>query len=112
VRISLIGSDLKDAKFMDSIYDPQEVQAEISRRHAAIKSERQQSDIEQQRQVIKEYLQSYHEIQQTQQMTQVAPPQPQTYTQPTLPKEAPPDVPPSPTRDGIRPPRVPRARPD
>ena len=32
VRISLIGSDIKDAKVMDSIYDPQEVQAEISRR--------------------------------------------------------------------------------
>jgi hypothetical protein len=117
VRISLIGSDLKDAKVMDSIYDPQEVQAEISRRHAALKTERQQSDIEQQRQVIKEYLQSYHEIQQTQQMTQAVPPpvneqtQP-TYTPPTMKPDAPPDIPPSPTRDGIRPPRVPRARPD
>ena len=35
VRISLIGSDIKDAKVMDSIYDPQEVQAEISRRQSA-----------------------------------------------------------------------------
>lgn len=119
VRISLIGSDLKDAKVMDSIYDPQEVQAEISRRHAAIKTDRQQSDIEQQRQVIKEYLQSYHEIQQTQQMTQVVPPvapangatQP-TYSPPTMTPEPPTDIPPSPPRDGIRPPRVPRARPD
>ena len=49
VRISLIGSDLKDAKVMDSIYDPQEVQAEISRRQAAIKSERQRADVDQQR---------------------------------------------------------------
>ncbi|MFN8450803.1 MAG: cyclic nucleotide-binding domain-containing protein [Anaerolineae bacterium] len=113
VRISLIGSDLKDAKVMDSIYDPQEVQAEISRRHASIKTERQQSDIDQQRQVIKEYLQSYHEIQQTQQMTQVAPPtmptQPSPYTAPTIRQDAPTETPP-PIRDGNRPPRVPRRR--
>lgn len=115
VRISLIGSDLKDAKVMDSIHDPQEVQAEISRRHAAIRTERQQSDIDQQRQVIKEYLQSYHEIQQTQQMTQAAPPppptQPSSYSAPTIRQDAPTDSPP-PARDGSRPPRVPRRRPD
>lgn len=115
VRISLIGSDMKDAKVMDSIYDPQEVQSEISRRHAAIQTDRQQNDMDQQRQVIKEYLQSYHEIQKTQQMTEVAPPpvstQPSPYSAPTMRQEPPPESPP-PARDGIRPPRVPRSRPD
>ncbi len=106
VRISLIGSDLKDAKVMDSIYDPQEVQAEISRRHSAIRTERQQNDIDQQREVIKEYLQTYHEIQQTQQATQVPP----SYAAPTIsqPQDQPSEAPPP--RDGIRPPRVPRSR--
>ena len=129
VRISLIGSDANQAKVMDSIYDPQEVQSEISRRNAAIRADRQQGDIEQQRQVIKEYLQTYHEIQQTQESTRVVPqppsqpppvypaaaptqPQPTVYpaapTQPTTPSEAPP----LPPRDGIRPPRVPRPRSD
>ncbi|MCC6804591.1 MAG: cyclic nucleotide-binding domain-containing protein [Anaerolineae bacterium] len=115
VRISLIGSDIKDAKVMDMIYDPQEIQAEISRRHAAIKTERQQSDLDQQRQVVKEYLQSYHEIQKTQQMTEAAPPpmptQPAPYSAPTMRQEPPPESPP-PARDGIRPPRVPRRRPE
>ena len=131
VRISLIGSDVKDAKVMDSIYDPQEVQSEISRRHAAIKSERQQTDVDQQRQVIKEYLQTYHEIQQTQEAQRVVPPQtapplppaqPLPSSQPAQPTQAiypqatqpnnPPENQPLPPRDGIRPPRVPRARPD
>jgi hypothetical protein len=127
VLISLIGADARGAKVMDMIYDPQEVQAEISRRNAAIRSERQQGDIEQQRQVIKEYLQTYHEIQQTQESTRVvpqpAPPQATMFpaapqpTQPNVPPNtvpnAPPaqDAPPLP-RDGIRPPRVPRSRSD
>lgn len=136
VRISLIGSDANHAKVMDSIYDPQEVQAEISRRNAAIRSDRQRSDIDQQREVIKEYLQTYHEIQRTQEATRAVPasmPQPPVYpaaapaaTQPsvypaapTQPQPAqpteptlPPDTPPLPPRDGIRPPRVPRSRSD
>ncbi|MEO8393362.1 MAG: cyclic nucleotide-binding domain-containing protein [Chloroflexota bacterium] len=142
VKISLIGSDVKDAKVMDSIYDPQEVQAEISRRQAAIKSDRNQTDVDQQRQVIKEYLQTYHEIQQTQEAARVvpqqtAPPQavPSQQSAPPLPpaqplapaqpaqstqaiypqatqQNIPPENQPLPPRDGIRPPRVPRARPD
>jgi Cyclic nucleotide-binding domain len=128
VRVSLIGSDVKDAKILDSIYDPQEVQAEISRRQAAIKSEAQQTGIEQQRQVIKEYLQTYHEIQKTQESTRVVPqqtsapplqpaqplpPAPAQPTQPIYPQQTiPSETPTLPPRDGIRPPRVPRARPD
>ncbi len=143
VRISLIGSDAKDAKVMASIYDPQEVQAEISRRQAAIKSDRNQNDVDQQRQVIKEYLQTYHEIQKTQEAERVVPQQPVSLqqavplkqnapplrpaqplapAQPAQPTQAiypqateqniPPENQPLPPRDGIRPPRVPRARPD
>jgi hypothetical protein len=115
VRISLIGSDLNNAKVMDSIYDPQEVQAEISRRQSALRNDRQQIDSEQQRQVIKDYLQTYHELQQAQQPTQAAPPsaiptQPSVY--PAVPREQPTDIPAAPPRDGSRPPRVPRARLD
>ncbi|HVU10633.1 MAG TPA: cyclic nucleotide-binding domain-containing protein [Phototrophicaceae bacterium] len=148
VRISLIGTDVKDAKVMDNVLDPQEIQAEISRRQSMLKAERQQSDIDQQREVIKEYLQTYHEIAQTQeagrvvpqqsaQPTQALPPaQPTFYvpaqtaqapaSQPTIPVPPaqptyyppPPNVPeesqipPPINRDGIRPPRVPRSRPD
>lgn len=127
VRISLIGSDMSEAKRMDSIYDPQEVQAEISRRQSAIRSDRSKGDIEQQRQVIKDYLQTYHEIQQAQQQTQPLPPQ-QMGTQPipsqqmptqamptvypAVARDQPTDIPQPPPRDGSRPPRVPRARPD
>ncbi len=111
VRISLIGSDLAQAKVMDSIYDPQAVQAEISHRQSAIREDRQQTDVDQQRQVIKEYLQTYHEIQQgAQQPTQAIPAQPTVY--PAAPREQPTDIPVPPPRDGSRPPRVPRARPD
>lgn len=111
VRISLIGSDAKDAKVMDNIYDPQSVQAEISERHSSIKTVRQQSDADQQRAVIKEYLQTYHEIQQTQDVTRAVPPPaapPPVYPAATQPVST--EPPPPPPRDGSRPPRVPRSR--
>ncbi len=147
VRISLIGTDVKDAKVMDNVLDPQEIQAEISRRQSMLKASRQQSDIDQQREVIKEYLQTYHEIAQTQEASRVVPPaaqptQPMPPAQPTfyvpaqttaappasptqpvppaqptyypppanVPEES--QLPPPINRDGIRPPRVPRSRPD
>ena len=121
VQISLIGSDLSDAKVMDSIYDPQEVQAEISRRLSAIKNERQVSDVEQQRQVIKDYLQTYHELQQGQQPAQSAPPgislsgatlPGNTYARPASPDTQISDAPPPTISDGNRPPRIPKRRPD
>ena len=111
VRISLVGSDLAQAKVMDRIYDPQSVQAEISHRQSAIREERQRSDVDQQREIIKEYLQTYHEIQQeAQQPTQAFPTQPTVY--PAAPREQPTDIPMPPPTDGSRPPRIPRSRPD
>ena len=115
VQISLIGSDLSDAKVMDSIYDPQEVQAEISRRLSAIKNERQINDIEQQRQVIKDYLQTYHELQQSEQPTTSVPPAAlpgATYARPAAPDTQVSDAPPPTISDGNRPPRIPKRRPD
>ncbi len=128
VRISLIGSDAKDAKIFDSIYDPQAIQAEISRRQSAIKAERQISDLDQQREVMKEYLQTYHEMQgqPTREQAPMSPTATQPPVQPSInqfrPPPAPPSVeppimrpipeePPPPPRDGNRPPRIPRARP-
>lgn len=126
VRISLIGSDAKDAKIFDAIYDPQAVQAEVSRRQSAIKAERQINDMDQQRQVMKEYLQTYHQMQdrQTREQAPAAQPPPvqpsvhQFRPPPTTPPAEPPmmrpipEEPPPPPRDGNRPPRIPRARPD
>lgn len=111
VRISLIGSDAIQAKVMDRIFDPQAVQAEISRRQSALREQRQQTDVDQQREIIKEYLQTYHAIQQeAQQPTQAFPAQPTVY--PAAPREQPTDIPMPPPSDGSRPPRIPRSRPD
>lgn len=117
IRVSLIGSD--QTKSFRSIYDPQEIQAEISRRQAALRTNQQQGTMEQQRQVFAEYLAAYH---------QMAPnsgvpgdPAASAYTQANQPiHEAPtsrqPTVdlepPPPPVRDSVRPPRIPRLRPE
>jgi uncharacterized membrane protein YdbT with pleckstrin-like domain len=112
VRISLIGSDSKDAKVMDNIYDPQEVQAEISRRQGAIKANRQSGEIEQQRQIVKEYLQTYHELQQQPPTQSQAAPPTTPYARPAAADLQETDSQPPPQRDGIRPPRIPRSRPN
>lgn len=59
VRISLIGSN--ELKVFDKIYDPAEVQAEISRRQAAFKARAQESEVRSQRQAIADYLAVYHQ---------------------------------------------------
>lgn len=125
VRISLIGSN--EQKCFSKVYDPQEVQAEISRRQAQMKAMVNVSEAQQQRQAIADYLAVYH---QTVSETQSAPPfkppappqasfdpgtQPASYkpfstsTQPAEPSQSPTEMPP--VRDTVRPPRVPRARP-
>lgn len=125
IRVSLIGSN--EQKIFGKLYDPQEVQAEISRRQAQMKASLNQSDVQQQRQAIADYLAVYH---QTVSGTQAAPPfnppapsqtnfdpgtQPAAYspysanTQPAEPSQQP--TQPPPVRDTVRPPRVPRVRP-
>lgn len=59
VRISLIGSS--ELKIFDKIYDPAEVQAEISRRQAAFKARAQEAEVRSQRQAIADYLAVYHQ---------------------------------------------------
>lgn len=61
VRISLVGSDLGDAKVFESVYDPQRVQEEIARRQARMKSSAQESELRRQREVFGEYISVYHE---------------------------------------------------
>lgn len=125
IRISLIGSN--EQKCFSSVYDPQEVQAEISRRQAQMKAISQQSNAELQRQAIADYLAVYHE-------TISAPPPPPTFNvqppsgptfdpgsqpggytaysapaEPTEPIQPPHEQPTF--RDAVRPPRVPRVRP-
>lgn len=119
VRITLIGSN--EQKAFGKVFDPQEVQAEISRRHAQLRAMTEEGDVLRQRQTIADYLAVYHE---TVANTNPAPP----FNAPTPPEPtfnpqnttyspyAPPDEPtepqePPPIRDAVRPPRVPRVRP-
>ncbi len=61
VRVYLVGTDAKNGKVLGPIFDPQELQAELSRRQAAIKAERDQSEANQNRQAIADYLAAYHQ---------------------------------------------------
>ena len=119
MRITLIGSN--EQKAFGKVFDPQEVQAEISRRHAQLRAMTEEGDVLRQRQTIADYLAVYHE---TVANTNPAPP----FNAPTPPEPTfnpqnttyspydPPDEPtepqePPPIRDAVRPPRVPRVRP-
>jgi hypothetical protein len=125
VRITLVGSD--EQKRFGKVYDPQEVQAEISRRQAQMRAMVEEGDSQRQRQAIADYLAVYHE---TVSGTTPAPPfnapappqptfnpnaQPTTYNPYTdsdehiEPTQTPTEPPP--IRDAVRPPRVPRVRP-
>lgn len=121
VRITLIGSN--EQKAFGKVFDPQEVQAEISRRHAQLRAMVEEGDSQRQRQTIADYLSVYHE---TVSSPAPAPPfnapsapapnfSPQsattTYSPYTAPDERAEPTEPPPIRDAVRPPRVPRVRP-
>lgn len=124
VHISLIGAE-SNAKVFDQVYDPQDIQTQVSHRLSLLKSQRARADVEQQRRQMADYLAVYHEVlsqgggqpPQPSSRQQIQQPQPplQTQQRPSarpLPPNQPtvPNQPPHYT-DGIRPPRVPRSRP-
>ncbi len=104
VRMFLLGADPNQVKILGPLFDPQELQSELSRRQQATKTESQRSEEASRRQQFAEYIAAYHQL-------QGGAPQ----TPPTAPptQSAPPSAPPSTVRrDGIRPPTVPRTRRD
>lgn len=111
VRISLIGGDKNDAKVFRIVGDPQEVQAEITRRQARLKRRAAEVEERRRRDEIAEYLSVYHE-------TVNAGSQPRNANAPVMPQysnpPAPTDVepPPRPVFDRMRPPKVPKMRKD
>lgn len=139
VRVYLIGADAKGGKILGPLHDPQELQAEISRRQATIKTIAQQNESQASREAMADYIAAYHQtVSQGQQGTtpiqpqigvpqygapqQTQPnliptqlphvPQQPTRANPPLPTQNMGDQPPLPPRDGIRPPSVPRIRRD
>lgn len=152
IRISLVGSN--ERKQFRNIYDPQGVQAEISRRQAHFRALQREGQINQQRQAITDYLSVYHQtiaagampfnagydpsLPMNLNSTAPRPAQPQAATGlhfdptatrrgsqpnrseaepvppafPTQPASSPEAPPPPPPSDAVRPPRVPRSRPD
>jgi hypothetical protein len=127
VRVFLIGADARGAKILGPVHDPQQLQAELSRRQATLKAIQQQSEAQSNRQAIADYIVAYHQT--------VNPPAPGAIPQANPPSQSqqnqrarsadiPPagaqssaetqrqDQPPPLGRDGIRPPNVPRIRPD
>lgn len=112
VRISLVGSSKSDAKIFDNVYDPKSVQAEISHRLSVLRSQQQEQGIEQQRQVMLEYLTAYHQMQGGTPMQQGQVQGGMTFARPAQvdPPADPNAAPPAPSPDNIRPPRVPRPR--
>lgn len=117
VHISLIGAEA-NAKVFDQVYDPQDIQTEVSHRLSLLKSQRARADLEQQRRQMADYLAVYHEVMGQgggQPVQPPAPSQQQTQQSPSarpLPS-SPPTMPNQQTgyADSIRPPRVPRTRP-
>lgn len=114
IRISLIGSSLSEAKRFDKVHDPESIQSEVSRRLAILRARRQNEDVEQQRQVMLNYLAAYHQMQGTTQGGNVQVQPGMTFTRPSqaqLEAQDPNAPPAPPTSDNVRPPRVPRSRP-
>ncbi len=115
VYISLIGAE-SNSKMFDHVYDPQEIQAEISQRLSAIKAAQAQASSDQQRQQMLDYFAVFQQVTgqdgREQSLTQPNQSQQRPYTpiappdEPTIPNQEPP-----PMRDANRPPRVPRNRP-
>lgn len=113
VRIMLTGSE-KNAKLFTWVYQPGEIQQEISRRQSHAEAAKQQAEAERQRQAIVEYLSVYHESVgggTALPVANAAPPTAPVPTQPTAPPSNLPQVLPSRIRDRSRPPGIPRALP-
>jgi len=107
IRISLVGSDIADAKRFNTVGDPQKVQGEISRRLADLHEPGANGGISSQ--AIAEYLAAYH-----QRVTGAAASSAPGNARYSAPAYTPPpaDVPPPQVRDGSRPPNIPRRRTD
>src|SRR5690606_12774060 len=112
VLISLLGDDIP--KKMSSVPNPKSVQAEISRRLTNRRMEERKTYVEGQREAIAEYLAAYHE------KVSGAQPRAQSLDGNTIARDAsvlpqqtlPQAPPPQPLRDGARPTRIPRTRPN
>ncbi|MFZ4828575.1 MAG: cyclic nucleotide-binding domain-containing protein [Phototrophicaceae bacterium] len=62
VKLSLVGEGLDTAKVLRSIYRPQYIQSEISRRQASIKTLEEEATVRRQRQEIAQYLGVFNEV--------------------------------------------------
>ncbi len=129
VKLLLTGTDEKNAKRFTSVYAPQRIQQEISRRQDRAAALKQQQDAQRQQQAIIDYLSVYHETVGTQPPAPngsgqgLTPAQPaNNYSSQTAPTafglqsgsySAEDDIPQPPrVRDRSRPPGIPRVRRD
>lgn len=70
VKLSLVGEGLNTAKVLRSIYRPQYIQSEISRRQASIKTMEEEASVRRQRQEIAQYLGVFNEVNTSQSQNQ------------------------------------------
>lgn len=118
IRISLLGSSISDAKIFENISKPEIVQGEISRRQTQLTQQRELDEAQRQRALLRDYLSAYHQISGQEAGDTTAPPSPPSQrSQHQSPAPLSPntnagtDLPPT-SRDAMRPPRIPRIRPD
>ncbi|MDX2162086.1 MAG: cyclic nucleotide-binding domain-containing protein [bacterium] len=119
VRVLLLGADPSQAKKLGPLYDPQELQSEISRRQQALKVSSASAEDERNRAAFRDYIATYHQTVSGGQLAGFTPPTqaasaPGVQPSPGVPTAGQPAAPParSTARDGIRPPIVPKARRD
>lgn len=122
VKLLLVGTELKNAKRFTSVYAPQRIQQEISRRQDRAEDLKRQEEAKRQQQAIIDYLSVYHETVGTQPPVANGTGQPLTPAQPATAYGAQPrpnlnaadEESPEPprVRDRSRPPGVPRVRRD
>jgi hypothetical protein len=107
VKLSLTGSDEKNAKWFRSVHQPQEIQQEISRRQDRAEMLKQEGEAQRQKQAIIDYLSVYHET-----VGSGANAQENPFSAPTAPGVNPSAEQPPRVRDRTRPPGVPLVRRD
>lgn len=61
VKIRLVGGDEKNAKRFTSVFSPRQIQEEISRRQENLARAKRDGEFQRQRDVIREYLDVYHQ---------------------------------------------------
>ena len=103
VKISLIGSDLQDAKVFHAVPNPQAIQAEITRRQMRVKNREKEEAENRRREEMAEYISVYHE-------SVSGGAHAEGYVPPSAQSAPPP--PNRPVQDRRRPPSVPRQRGD